>query len=226
MLKNRFINLLRFLFQPILVLILSKPTTRLGKSNIYYLSHSYLSDCIEGKFVKKYFPYSISNVKIGDYTYISQNSCISNAIIGKFCSIGPNFLCGWGIHPVNGISTSPMFYSTKKQNGTTFSLSDKITERENIVIGNDVFIGANVTILDGINIGDGVIIAAGSVVTEDLPSFVIAGGVPAKIIKNRFSPAVINSLIKIRWWEFHEDSLKDVEKYFWNVEDFIRKYDV
>lgn len=59
--------------------------------------------------------------------------------IGKFCSIGPNFFCGWGVHPMDGISTSPMFYSTLKQNGMTLSLVDKVEERKNIRIGNDVF---------------------------------------------------------------------------------------
>ena len=78
-------------------------------------------------------------------------------------------MCGWGIHPTQGISTSPMFYSSKKQNGITLSLIDKVEETKTIKIGNDVFIGANVTILDGISIGNGAIIGAGAVVSKDIP---------------------------------------------------------
>ncbi len=52
-------------------------------------------------------------------------------------------------------------------------------------IGDDVFIGCNVTILMGVRIGKGAVIAAGSVVTRDVPEFTIAGGVPAKVLKDR-----------------------------------------
>ncbi len=115
--------------------------------------------------VKIASPAHISNSSIGKYTYISWNSWISLTEIGKFCSVGPNFLCGWGIHPTNGISTSPMFYSTLKQNGTTFSAENKIQERKPIIIGNDVFIGANVTVLDGVVIGEPKIIQTASMIT-------------------------------------------------------------
>ena len=83
---------------------------------------------------KLYTPFAISESNIDDYTYIAQNSKISLSRIGKFCSIGPNFLCGYGIHPINGISTAPMFYSTMKQNGTTLSDTNKIEERKIILV--------------------------------------------------------------------------------------------
>ena len=54
---------------------------------------------------------------------------------------------------------------------------------EPILIGANVWIGANVTVTPGVTIGDGAIIAAGAVVTKDIPPNVIAGGVPAKIIR-------------------------------------------
>ncbi|MEG6615115.1 acyltransferase [Peptococcaceae bacterium 1198_IL3148] len=53
-----------------------------------------------------------------------------------------------------------------------------------VTIGDDVLIGANATIIAGVTIGDGSIVAAGSVVTKDVPSKVMVGGVPARIIKN------------------------------------------
>jgi len=75
-----------------------------------------------------YPPHRVLNSSIGDYSYVARNSSISLTRIGKFCSIGPNFYCGYGIHPVDGISTSPMFYSTSRQNGTTLSSYNKVRD--------------------------------------------------------------------------------------------------
>lgn len=170
-----------------------------------------------------YSPSFIVNSTIGYGSYIAPYSSVSNATIGKFCSIGPNFLCGYGIHPLNGISTSPMFYSTKKQNGMTLSPVDKVEEQKAIILGNDVFIGANVTILDGVTIGDGAVVGAGAVVINDIPPYAIAVGVPARIVKYRFTPDEIDNFLKIKWWDWPEDKLKEIEQNFFNIEVFIRE---
>ena len=166
-------------------------------------------------------PYSVNDTTIGDYTYISMNSHISKATIGKFCSIGPNLVCGWGIHPTNGISTAPMFYSTMKQNGITLSMVDKIEERKPINIGNDVFIGANVTILDGVTIGDGAVIGAGAVVSKDIPPYAVAIGCPIKVVRYRFNEEQIEALRHVEWWNFTEEQLRDVERYFFDIDAFL-----
>jgi acetyltransferase-like isoleucine patch superfamily enzyme len=170
---------------------------------------------------KVYDSHILNDVIIGKGTYVASKASISNTIIGKFCSIGPNFVCGWGAHPINGISTSPAFYSTRMQTGFTFSSFNKIEERKRITIGNDVFIGMNVTILDGINIGDGAVIGAGAVVSKDIPPYAVAIGCPIKIVKYRFSKEVINSLIESRWWDQSEEVLREVEKNFFEVEKFL-----
>lgn len=175
---------------------------------------------------KIYPPYSFVSVEIGDSTYINRNSFISYTKIGKFCSIGPNLICGWGIHPTDGISTSPVFYSSGKNSlGYTFAKEDKIVEREQIVIGNDVFIGANVTILDGVTIGDGAVIGAGAVVSKDIPAYAIAVGCPIKVIKYRFPKEVIDDLLRIKWWDQEETTLSLLESEFYDVRTFISKID-
>jgi virginiamycin A acetyltransferase len=200
------------------------PEISILRKNIYWNKLSDFTNCKFPSTSKIYSPYNIQNSEIGDYTYIEQNSFINFTSIGKFCSIGPNLLCGWGIHPTNGISTAPMFYSTRKQNGITLSNTDKIKERKQIKIGNDVFIGINVTILDGITIGDGAIIGAGSVVSKNIPPYAIAVGSPIKIINYRFKEEQIEKLRKIKWWNFDEKELKTVEKLFFNIDEFIEKY--
>lgn len=211
-----------------------KKSIKKGIQNIFYRlidlesvknNNSYMTDVITNlEKIRCFPPYKIAQAKIGDYTYISINSIISYTEIGKFCSIGPNFFCGWGIHPTNFISTSPMFYSTMEQNGFSLCSRNKITERKQITIGNDVFIGANVTILDGVTIGDGAVIGAGAVVVKDIPPYAVAVGVPAKVIKYRFTPEQIKALLEIKWWDFDETELQNVEKYCDNPDMFIKLY--
>lgn len=180
-----------------------------------------INNCVIDKQAKIYDNHILNNVTIGKGTYVATNADISNTVIGKFCSIGPNFVCGWGFHPINGISTSPVFFSTRKQTGFTFSSYDKCEERKLITIGNDVFIGMNVTVLDGITIGDGAVIGAGAVVSKNIPPYAVAVGCPIQIIKYRFSPEKINSLIESRWWDQDDDVLRDIEKNIFDVEKFL-----
>jgi virginiamycin A acetyltransferase len=174
---------------------------------------------------KIYGPAQIGDCQVSDYTYISGNSNISLTTIGKFCSVGPNFNCGFGIHPTNGISTSPIFYSTGTPCGMTLSADDKIIEHKQITIGNDVFIGINVTVLDGLTIGDGAIIGAGTIVSKNIPPYAIVAGSPVQIIKYRFDEETIAKLLKLKWWDFNIDELKDVERHFFDYETFIKKFD-
>jgi virginiamycin A acetyltransferase len=166
-------------------------------------------------------PHAVYNVTIGFATAIGPNSQVSYTSVGKFCSIGPNFLCGWGIHPIDTLSISPVFYSVRMQNGFTYSKTDKIEERKVITIGNDVFIGANVTVLDGITIGDGAVIGAGAVVSKNIPPYAIAVGCPIRVIKYRFEPEVIENLLQFQWWNKDENTWRMMEKYLFNVEAFL-----
>lgn len=166
----------------------------------------------------------LSDVEIGDYSYLSDNSVVSNTKIGKFCSIGPNFFCGWGLHPTYGISTSPVFYSSSAK--FSFSEGNKIDEHPKINIGNDVFIGANVTVLEGVTIGDGAVIGAGAVVSKDIPPYAIAVGSPIQIKSFRMKEEQIQAMQRIQWWNFGYDKLKEVERLFFDVDGFIKKYDI
>lgn len=185
---------------------------------------SNMSDTTLGKNAKILSPCHVYGCKLGDYSYIAMNSYVSLTEIGKFCSIGPNLVCGWGIHPLNGISTAPMFYSKNTMIETSLSKIDKVEERKPIKIGNDVFIGANVTILDGVTIGDGAVIGAGAVVSKDIPPYAIAVGCPIQIKNYRFDDETIKKLLEIKWWDFDDDKLQDVERLFFDVDGFIEKY--
>tara|TARA_Y100001980_G_C14556800_1_gene350499 strand:+ start:24487 stop:26055 length:1569 start_codon:yes stop_codon:yes gene_type:complete len=192
----------------------------LESEDLDFFRSAAIESSIDSK-AKVYPPYKLRHSSIDKYTYISPNGRINNTKIGKFCSIGPNLVSGWGLHPLNGVSTSPMFYSTLKQNGTSLSRENKILETKPISIGNDVFIGMNVTILDGVSIGDGAVIGAGAVVSKDIPAYAIAFGNPIQVHKYRHSETQIRNLRRIKWWEWPEEKLSEVERMFFEVQEFI-----
>lgn len=144
----------------------------------------------------------INNSQIAPFTYIGNNCIIQNTTIRKFCSIANDVLIGLGKHPTDNFSTSPLFY--RVNNPLKVKLVNSNSEFKEylpVEIGNDVWIGARAIILDGVSIGQGAIIAANSVVSKDVPPYSIVGGIPAKIIKYRFSDEKINKLLSSDWWE-------------------------
>jgi acetyltransferase-like isoleucine patch superfamily enzyme len=223
--KRKFFGKIRNLVKRIILKILFIKVPQLAAMDRYIDDLEYYLSRADDSFISPksriYKPYKFLGSSLGDYSYIAPNSHVICTNIGKFCSIGMNFKAGYGIHPVNGISTSPMFYSTKMQNGTSLSQYDKIIENKPIEIGHDVFIGMNVTILDGVKVGNGCIIGAGAVVTRDLPPYAIVGGIPAKIIKYRFDDEEIQGFEQINWYDFNDKQLEAVEKSIFDVSEFL-----
>ena len=196
------------------------------QSKLYYLlnpNKKELLNCVISPKAKLYEPYSYADTIVGDGTYISANGRISMATIEKYCSIGPDLCAGWGVHPLEGVSTSPMFYSTGKQNGRTLVTTNMFEERKRIMIGNDVFIGRNVIILDGITIGNGAVIGAGAVVSKDIPPYAVAVGSPIKVVKYRFTPDIIKQLLAVEWWDKDEKVLEKVATYCFDIPSFLEE---
>lgn len=178
--------------------------------------------------------------EIGAFTYSNFNCFLRAKKIGRYCNIAPNVHIGMGEHDYTNLSMSVAFDMNPGERLAQFSSLledegfsavirkkklDKAHARKRAVagkniIGNDVWIGDGAIILAGINIGDGAVIAAGSVVTKDVPPYAIVGGVPAKVIKMRFSDEIIAELLKLKWWNYHPKIFKDLD--YTNVNmDFI-----
>ena len=170
---------------------------------------------------------------LGFGTYIGPRSDITG-YIGKYCSIGPDVKVIEGTHPFTYpfTSTSPVFYSLKKQNGSTFTnvqvFKEKKEVNENYVckIGNDCWIGDRVLIVGGVTVEDGAVILAGSIVTSNVPSYAIVGGIPAKVIRYRFETEMIEFLLDFKWWNYNPTWLKQNLHLINDVEKLKKVYNV
>ncbi len=160
------------------------------------------------------------NVQMGRYSYMGKNNSVCNTSIGSFCSIASYCAIGGGDHPIDSVSTSPVFFEGRNIFGKHFSQIHKELNKE-VVIGNDVWIGENVFVNSGIKIDDGAIIGAHSVVTHDVPPYAIVAGTPARILKYRFEKDEIARLLEIKWWYWTDKNLRECADKFKSVNVFL-----
>lgn len=140
------------------------------------------------------------NLEIGAYSYMHSGELYMVSKIGRYCSIAERVIIGVDPvgHPLDWLSSHPFQY-TKKHS----PINTKLTyegEWQDVEIGNDVWIGQEAMIMKGVKIGNGAVIGARSIVTQDVPEYAIAVGIPAKIIKYRFSDDIVEQLKKYPWW--------------------------
>jgi acetyltransferase-like isoleucine patch superfamily enzyme len=136
---------------------------------------------------------------------------------------GVTFILG-GEHRMDWITTYPFSAMGEAWKGAE-SITGHPASKGDIVVGNDVWIGENVIIKGGLEIGDGAIIAAGSIVTKNVEPYSVVAGVPAKVIRYRFTKEQIVSLLKIKWWEKDSFWLENHSELFSDIENFISVLD-
>ena len=161
--------------------------------------------------------YTIYNDFVSDPRLFEKNNVLyhypinhDRLIIGKFCSIacGAKFMFNCANHTMKSLSTYtfPLFYEE-----WDLPKSEVVVAWDNkgdIVIGNDVWIGFEAVILAGVKIGDGAIIGARAVVTKDVPPYSIVGGIPAKVIRKRYTEDIIEQLLSLKWWNWTKEKIK------------------
>lgn len=162
---------------------------------------------------------------VADFSYIGHHSVVCSSKIGKYCSIAAEVQLGTGSHPSVGfVSTHPAFYLARPDIGWTISDKDYFQEFRQTCIGHDVWLGTRVIIRDGVVIGNGAIVGAGAVVVKDLEPYGIYAGIPARLIRYRFSHREIAQLQSIMWWDKGESWVREHFREFQNLGEFLKMH--
>ena len=147
----------------------------------------------------------MTTLNVGRHSYaVSKNNLrggITSVHIGNFCAVaeGVIFDCGFQ-HNVKNISAYPFNFLIDDKNRKIENMN--MVSKGDIHVGNDVWIGANSMIMSGITIGSGAVIGAHSVVTHDVRPYEIVAGIPARLVRKRFSDEIVDKLLKIAWWDW------------------------
>jgi acetyltransferase-like isoleucine patch superfamily enzyme len=159
-------------------------------------------------------------IDMGRHSYIGSYSEIlfPEVHIGSFCSLANNITFhGESNHYSDGISTYPF----NEELGWEEYHKGRYSKGE-IVIGNDVWVGDGVSFLSGVTVGDGCVIGANTVVSKNLNPYGVYIGNPARLVRYRFSPGVIDLMLNIKWWDWSEHKIrKNIGK---SVTEFVNEF--
>ncbi|WP_313197471.1 DapH/DapD/GlmU-related protein [Rhizobium sp.] len=170
----------------------------------------------------------LDEVEFGDYSYIERDGSIWCATIGKFVNIAAAVRINATNHPMQRATLHHFTYRA------AYYWDDADMEQEffdwrrehRITIGHDVWIGHGATLLPGVNVGNGAVIGAGAVVSKDVAPYTIVGGVPAKLIRERFAKQIGEEMDRLAWWDWDHKRLRSALEDFraLSAEDFLARY--
>ena len=144
-------------------------------------------------------------------------------LVGRYCALGHRLVFEIGLnHDYHGVTTYPFEDVLQKGDGTLNHARG--VNRNQIIIGNDVWIGCDVTLLGGVRIGNGAVIGARAVVAKDVPPYAVVVGNPARVIKYRFSQEIIGKLQKIKWWNWPDEKILSLLPELKDVRRFVDRF--
>ena len=162
----------------------------------------------------------LNSVTMGKYSFIGNDCFMVNVEIGAFCSIADRVCIGGAGHPIERVSSSPVFHEGRNALGKNFQFFPyKATPKT--IIENDVWIGIGSIVKAGVTIHNGAVVGSGSVVTHNIPAYEIWAGNPARKIRDRFDNETATKIEKSKWWNKPDTEIIELSKKFDDVSAFI-----
>ncbi len=187
-----------------------------------------VEECQLGQYTEIAERSRVSETELGDYSYIMQDCGVWCATIGKFVNIAAAVRINATNHPTWRATLHHFTYRAgdywdDAENETDFF---KWRRDHRVTIGHDVWIGHGATILPGVTVGNGAVIGAGAVVSKDVAPYTIVGGVPAKLIRERFPEETAKRFEALAWWDWEHKKLRETLEDFRNLdaESFLAKH--
>lgn len=169
----------------------------------------------------------LENTTMDDYSYCGHLCFFQNVTIGKFSNIAAMVRVGPTMHPTDRptqhhFTYRRALYGFAEQDDEEF-FAWRAAQRA--TIGHDTWLGHGAIVMPNVSIGTGAVIGAGAVVTKDVPPYGIALGVPATVVKHRFTARIVDALFDIAWWDWdHHMIAERLEDFSAPIEEFIGKY--
>jgi phosphonate metabolism protein (transferase hexapeptide repeat family) len=165
--------------------------------------------CRLGRYTEVGARTSLVETELGDYSYIVNDSDVIYSRIGKFCSIAAHVRINPGDHPMWRVSQSHFTYRASAYFAGEPDEAELFNWRRSraVTIGHDVWIGHGAVVLAGRTVGTGAVVAAGAVVSKDVAPYSIVAGVPAKVVKSRFTAGIARRLEVLAWWNWEHERL-------------------
>jgi phosphonate metabolism protein (transferase hexapeptide repeat family) len=170
----------------------------------------------------------VINSTFEDYAYCDRMADIANTTVGKFSNVAAMTRIGPTDHPFanaaqhhflyrssyywDDVADDPTFFAARAARRTT--------------LGADCWIGHGAIIKPEVTVGVGAVVASGAVVTKDVGPFMMVAGCPAKPLRARFSPDIIERLLVLAWWDWDHQRLRAALMDFRSLkaEEFLEKY--
>jgi phosphonate metabolism protein (transferase hexapeptide repeat family) len=152
-----------------------------------------------------------SDVELGDYSYCDRLCDLANVTVGKFSNIASFVRIGATDHPLDRASLHHFMYRSAKywdDARDDDAWFDKRRSRRT-TIGHDTWIGHGAQIKPDVVVGNGAVIASGAIVTKDVPPYAIVAGVPARVIRFRQPPEIVERLERLAWWDWDHETLRE-----------------